>query len=186
MGSDFQFTNANINFKNIDKIMTHVNDRWKNPHKYDFNSTEAQLPPINALYSTPSCYLKALNDDKRQTWPSKVDDFFPYASDPHAFWTGYFTSRYVYRFLDFHNFAPFANSLRNANNIKSFKRQTFPNKCLENSFSIDHIIDDKSQSWPTKSDDFFPYATDPHTFFTGYFSSRYVWMKSSNIFDNIH
>ena len=104
MGSDFQFTNANINFKNIDKIMTHVNDRWKNPHKYDFNSTEAQLPPINALYSTPSCYLKALNDDKRQTWPSKVDDFFPYASDPHAFWTGYFTSRYVCRFLDFHNF----------------------------------------------------------------------------------
>ena len=106
MGSDFQFTNANINFKNIDKIMTHVNDRWKNPHKYDFNSTEAQLPPINALYSTPSCYLKALNDDKRQTWPSKVDDFFPYASDPHAFWTGYFTSRYVYRFSDFHTFAP--------------------------------------------------------------------------------
>ena len=112
MGSDFQFTNANINFKNIDKIMTHVNDRWKNPHKYDFNSTEAQLPPINALYSTPSCYLKALNDDKRQTWPSKVDDFFPYASDPHAFWTGYFTSRYVCRFLDFHNFAPISMYIR--------------------------------------------------------------------------
>ena len=169
MGSDFQFTNANINFKNIDKIMTHINDRWKNPHKYDFNSTEAQLPPINALYSTPSCYLKALNDDKRQTWPSKVDDFFPYASDPHAFWTGYFTSRYVSRFLHFHNLY--------AHNIKSFKRHTFANKCLEHALSIDHIIDDKSQSWPTKSDDFFPYATDPHTFFTGYFSSRYVWMN---------
>ncbi len=25
--------------------------------------------------------------------PTKTDDFFPYASDPHAFWTGYFTSR---------------------------------------------------------------------------------------------
>ena len=27
------------------------------------------------------------------TLPTKDDDFFPYASDPHAFWTGYFTSR---------------------------------------------------------------------------------------------
>lgn len=27
------------------------------------------------------------------TWPTKDDDFFPYASDPHAYWTGYFTSR---------------------------------------------------------------------------------------------
>lgn len=23
----------------------------------------------------------------------KTDDFFPYADDPHDFWTGYFTSR---------------------------------------------------------------------------------------------
>ena len=50
-------------------------------------------------------------------------------------------------------------------------------KPFQTNISIDYIIDDKSQSWPTKSDDFFPYATDPHTFFTGYFSSRYVWMK---------
>lgn len=27
------------------------------------------------------------------SWPKKDDDFFPYASDPHAYWTGYFTSR---------------------------------------------------------------------------------------------
>lgn len=27
------------------------------------------------------------------TWPTKTDDFFPYSSDPHAFWTGYYTSR---------------------------------------------------------------------------------------------
>jgi len=25
----------------------------------------------------------------------RSDDFFPYASDPHAYWTGYFTSRWV-------------------------------------------------------------------------------------------
>ena len=28
-----------------------------------------------------------------QTWISKTDDFFPYASHPHGYWTGYFTSR---------------------------------------------------------------------------------------------
>jgi lysosomal alpha-mannosidase len=47
---------------------------------------------VNVFYSTPSCYLKALHDAKI-TWPTKSDDFFPYASDPHAYWTGYFTSR---------------------------------------------------------------------------------------------
>ena len=91
MGSDFQFTNANVNFKNIDKIMKYINDRWQNPENY--NNTMDNLMPINALYSTPSCYLKALNDAQHQSWSTKTDDFFPYASDPHAFWTGYFTSR---------------------------------------------------------------------------------------------
>lgn len=47
---------------------------------------------MNLFYSTPSCYLKALHD-ANITWPTKTDDFFPYSSDPHAFWTGYFTSR---------------------------------------------------------------------------------------------
>lgn len=47
---------------------------------------------VNMFYSTPSCYLKSLYDSDA-TWPSKSDDFFPYASDPHSFWTGYFTSR---------------------------------------------------------------------------------------------
>ena len=28
-----------------------------------------------------------------QVWPTKQDDFFPYASDPHAYWTGYHSSR---------------------------------------------------------------------------------------------
>lgn len=44
------------------------------------------------FYSTPSCYLKSLYDSNI-TWPTKSDDFFPYASDPHAYWTGYFSSR---------------------------------------------------------------------------------------------
>lgn len=47
---------------------------------------------VNLFYSTPSCYLKSLHESNT-TWPTKSDDFFPYASDPHAYWTGYFTSR---------------------------------------------------------------------------------------------
>ena len=66
-------------FKNMDKIRNHFN---QNHDKYG----------INILYSTPSCYLKSLHDAGLK-WPTKTDDFFPYASDPHAYWTGYFTSR---------------------------------------------------------------------------------------------
>lgn len=47
---------------------------------------------INVFYSTPACYLKSLNDAKI-TWPEKTEDFFPYSSDPHAYWTGYYSSR---------------------------------------------------------------------------------------------
>ena len=31
--------------------------------------------------------------------PRKTDDFFPYSSDPHAYWTGYFTSRPTFKGL---------------------------------------------------------------------------------------
>lgn len=46
------------------------------------------------LYSTPECYLSALQKSDNVTWPLKdTDDFFPYANDEHSYWTGYFTSR---------------------------------------------------------------------------------------------
>jgi len=47
---------------------------------------------VNLLYSTPSCYLYAVNK-ANVNFTHKEDDFFPYASQPHEFWTGYFTSR---------------------------------------------------------------------------------------------
>ncbi|UYV68491.1 MAN2B1 [Cordylochernes scorpioides] len=50
----------------------------------------------NAFYSTPHCYLYGLNQ-ANQSWSSKADDFFPYASDPHAYWTGYFSSRPAFK-----------------------------------------------------------------------------------------
>nr|CAD7590765.1 unnamed protein product [Timema genevievae] len=78
MGEDFHYQDAHLWFKNLDKLINYVNA------KQDSN--------LNLVYSTPSCYLKAVND-ANLTWPTKNDDFFPYASDPNSYWTGYFTSR---------------------------------------------------------------------------------------------
>ncbi|KVI06110.1 Galactose mutarotase-like domain-containing protein [Cynara cardunculus var. scolymus] len=47
---------------------------------------------VNALYSTPSIYTDAKHAET-DSWPLKEDDYFPYASDVDAYWTGYFTSR---------------------------------------------------------------------------------------------
>ena len=63
------------------------------------------------FYSTPSCYLYALNKVSRE-WKSKSDDFFPYASIPFAYWTGYFTSRPAFKRYE-----------RYANNILQVARQ---------------------------------------------------------------
>ncbi|KAI3353477.1 hypothetical protein L3Q82_020006, partial [Scortum barcoo] len=80
MGSDFQYENANLWYKNLDKLIHYVNSQQANGSK------------VNVLYSTPSCYLQELHR-ANVTWALKTDDFFPYADAPHDFWTGYFTSR---------------------------------------------------------------------------------------------
>ncbi|XP_053677468.1 lysosomal alpha-mannosidase [Anopheles nili] len=80
MGGDFTYMDANVYFKNLDKLIKYTNARQSNGSN------------VNVFYSTPSCYLKALHD-VGITWPTKSDDFFPYASDPHSYWTGYYTSR---------------------------------------------------------------------------------------------
>ncbi|KAG5675727.1 hypothetical protein PVAND_005607 [Polypedilum vanderplanki] len=80
MGGDFTYMDAHTYYKNLDKLIRYTNQR------------QADGLKVNLFYSTPSCYLKSLYD-AGITWPTKTDDFFPYASDPHAYWTGYFTSR---------------------------------------------------------------------------------------------
>uniref|UniRef100_A0A672YR33 Alpha-mannosidase n=1 Tax=Sphaeramia orbicularis TaxID=375764 RepID=A0A672YR33_9TELE len=80
MGSDFQYENANLWYKNLDKLIHYVNAQQ------DLGSR------VNVLYSTPSCYLQELHR-ANLTWALKTDDFFPYADDAHDFWTGYFSSR---------------------------------------------------------------------------------------------
>lgn len=54
---------------------------------------------VNAFYSTPSCYLKSLHESQ-VSWPTKTDDFFPYGSDAHSYWTGYFSSRPTSKFME--------------------------------------------------------------------------------------
>lgn len=86
MGNDFNYQSASHWFVNLDKLIRHNNE----------NSSATK---VNLLYSTPSCYLKSLYDSK-SNWTMKEDDFFPYGSDPHAYWTGYFTSRPAFKYLD--------------------------------------------------------------------------------------
>ncbi|XP_012222573.1 lysosomal alpha-mannosidase isoform X2 [Linepithema humile] len=85
MGGDFTYQDAEMYFMNLDKLIRYTNQR---------NGST-----VNVIYSTPSCYLKALNDKNFQ-WPSKSDDFFPYASDPHSYWTGYFSSRPTVKYFE--------------------------------------------------------------------------------------
>ena len=84
MGADFEYQNAPHNFNNLDLLIKYVNAEQANGSRY------------NLFYSTPTCYLKSLHDANR-TWTSKSDDFFPYASDQHAYFTGYFTSRPAFK-----------------------------------------------------------------------------------------
>ena len=68
---------ANAWFMNLDKLIDYINNQLVEEN-------------VHLLYSTPSCYLKSLREANVLEWPSKEGDFFPYASDYHAYWTGYY------------------------------------------------------------------------------------------------
>ncbi|XP_030953448.1 probable alpha-mannosidase At5g13980 [Quercus lobata] len=76
MGTDFKYQYAHTWFRQMDKLIHYVNEDGR----------------VNALYSTPSIYTDAKYATD-ESWPTKTDDFFPYADSANAFWTGYFTSR---------------------------------------------------------------------------------------------
>ncbi|KAH8334493.1 hypothetical protein KR059_010681 [Drosophila kikkawai] len=80
MGGDFQYEDAEVNFKNMDKLIKYINERQNSGSKY------------NIFYSTPGCYLNSVHQSV-QSYPNKTQDFFPYGSDTNSFWTGYYTSR---------------------------------------------------------------------------------------------
>jgi len=63
--SDFHYENAQVWFKNIDKLIHYVNQDGR----------------VNVFYSTPITYTEARNAEDLE-WTKKVDDFFPYADGP--------------------------------------------------------------------------------------------------------
>ena len=71
IGDDFQYMNAAQNFLNWDKMIKYFNSKYKTSQS------------VKLLYSTPSCFMKALLDEQQldptYQWPVKNDDFFPYA-----------------------------------------------------------------------------------------------------------
>ncbi|XP_016979617.1 lysosomal alpha-mannosidase [Drosophila rhopaloa] len=80
MGDDFQYENAYMNYKNMDKLIKYVNERQASGSKY------------NVFYSTAGCYLNSLHRSL-QSWPNKTQDFLPHSHEAKSFWTGFFTSR---------------------------------------------------------------------------------------------
>ncbi|KAG2538748.1 alpha-mannosidase-like [Panicum virgatum] len=80
MGDDFNYQYAESWFRNMDKLIEHVNKDGR----------------VHALYSTPSIYTDAKHASN-ESWPVKYDDYFPYADSTNAYWTGYFTSRPTFK-----------------------------------------------------------------------------------------
>ncbi|KAK9678800.1 hypothetical protein RND81_11G233900 [Saponaria officinalis] len=80
MGDDFAYQHAESWFKQMDKLIHHVNKDGR----------------VNVLYSTPSVYVDA-KYAANETWPLKFHDYFPYADRENAYWTGYFTSRPAFK-----------------------------------------------------------------------------------------
>jgi lysosomal alpha-mannosidase len=84
MGSDFHYAAANMWYKNLDKIIKHVNENDDRFHLF---------------YSNPTKYTDA-RAEEGLTWSVKLDDFFPYADCEHCYWGGYFTSRPTLKYIE--------------------------------------------------------------------------------------
>ncbi|KAL7638179.1 UNVERIFIED_CONTAM: hypothetical protein RMT77_011804 [Armadillidium vulgare] len=122
LGGDFYYSKAENWFNNIDILIKYVNKQTEHG--------------VNAFYSTPSCYLEALQNENL-IWPSKTDDFFPYSSQMYhgepdisnlEYWAGFFTSR-----------PTFKRFIRDISNIFRAIRQMGALTGLERSPSIDNL-----------------------------------------------
>jgi len=78
-GCDFTFQNANMMFKNMDRLIETIN-------------TYSDLLGATARYSSLSDYAAAAKA-ANASWITRTQDFFPYADNGGSYWTGYFTSR---------------------------------------------------------------------------------------------
>ena len=78
-GCDFTHWSAPVAYDNMDKLIKYVN---ANEDRFG----------VHVQYAVFSDYIKAVHQYKKQ-WEVYEGDFMPYASDPDAYWTGYYTSR---------------------------------------------------------------------------------------------
>ena len=80
LGSDFNYQ-TNMWWVNTDKLLNLLRQDGR----------------LNAFYSTPDAYLAAKRASRwggqEDTIETVMDDLFPYADSPHAYWTGYYSSR---------------------------------------------------------------------------------------------
>lgn len=83
-GSDFEYQNADVWYRNLDKLIHYIN-------------VNASLGgPVCAFYSTPSHYTDAkyaMSKRDEISWESRFDDVMPLANAANSYWSGYFTSR---------------------------------------------------------------------------------------------
>ena len=113
MGHDFAYQNAITWFTSMDILIKYrikIIQTLKRVIVFNFLYLEILLrhankrqyigSKFNLIYSTPSCYLKALNDykvaddsNRKLELKEKKDDFFPYGSTYYEYWTGYYSSR---------------------------------------------------------------------------------------------
>jgi alpha-mannosidase len=79
-----RYQNADHWYHQLDKLIHYVN----------LNASKGG--PVVAFYSTPSHYTDAKNAATKKAgadWEVRADDIFPLGDNPHAYWSGYFTSR---------------------------------------------------------------------------------------------
>lgn len=85
LGDDFKFMNGEHLYKRMEYLMGFI------------NNNQIENETFNIFYSTPSKYFEAvqeeINNEKIKLQIETDIDFFPYADQPYAYWTGYFTSR---------------------------------------------------------------------------------------------
>ena len=80
MGSDFNYQDANNWYRNMDQLITGMNKDGR----------------VKAVYSTPRVYVDAkfkAQQEQGIEWDLRSDDIFPLGNAPHAYWSGYFSSR---------------------------------------------------------------------------------------------
>jgi lysosomal alpha-mannosidase len=80
-GDDFTHMQPYNNFLNIERIIDY------------FNNHTVYSNQVKFVYSTPSKYFNQVKSYPATFPEYKNFDFFPYADNPFAYWTGFFTSR---------------------------------------------------------------------------------------------